>query len=96
MPALTLVARIPVKHAIGTSLVVISLNCASGLVAHRAHSIEWKLILPFLAASVVISVLASRLVSRAPSPQIKQVFACFILVVGGLTLAGRLMASAAG
>lgn len=94
VPALTLVARVPVKQAIGTSLVVISLNCGSGLVAHQVRAIDWELVIPFLVASLTASMFAARFARRASSALTKQLFACFILVIGGLMLAGNLVASA--
>lgn len=96
VPALTLVARVPVKQAIGTSLVVISLNCAGGLMAHRVSGIDWSLVGLFLIASLTASIFATRLAHRASSVLIKQLFAGFILLIGGLTLAGNLIAPSVG
>jgi len=96
VPALTLVAGVRIKQAIGTSLVVISLNCASGLIAHRVRAVDWQVVIPFLLASLTASLFATRFARRASAALIKQLFACFILVIGGLTLAGNLFVSAFG
>jgi hypothetical protein len=93
VPALTLVARIPIKQAIGTSLLVISINCASGVYAHGTSTLDWSLIAPFLVASLTASMFASRFARQASSPQIKKLFACFILLAGCLTVTSSLAAS---
>lgn len=86
VPALTLVARLPVKHAIGTSLVVISINCLSGLIAHRFQGLDVLIVLPFLVGSVAASTYAARVASRLSPGALKRAFAGFILVLGLLML----------
>ena len=90
VPALILFAKIPIKHAVGTSLVVISINCASGLLAHHPDHIDWNLILPFLVGSFVVSLFASRLARRSASRTLKKTFAYFILAISSLILLSNL------
>ena len=82
VPALTLVARLPVKHAIGTSLVVIALNCLSGFIAHESTEFSLEILLSFLAASISVSVFAARYAKKAKSNNLKKYFALFVLVIG--------------
>lgn len=91
VPALTLVARLPVKEAIGTSLLVIAANCASGLAAHRAAGFDPSLTASFLAGSLGASYLASRLVKDAAPKAIKKAFAGFILLIAAMMLVDNLV-----
>lgn len=86
VPALTLVGRMPVKQAIGTSLVVIAVNCVSGLVAHRFEGLDWMVILPFVVGSFTASTFAARLVRGISPATLKRAFAVFILLLGLLML----------
>lgn len=53
VPALTLVLKMPMPRAIGTSLVVIAVNSAVALATRLATtSIDWGVTLPFVVASV--------------------------------------------
>lgn len=93
VPALTLVARLPVKHAIGTSLLVIAINCASGIAAHRARGLDLELVGLFLLGSLGASYVASHLMRARSSGTLKRAFAVFILLIGGLILADNLIRS---
>jgi hypothetical protein len=91
VPALTLVARVPIKEAVGTSLVVIAANCMSGLVAHKIDSVEIEVLVPFLIASLGASMIAARFASRAPAATLKRLFAGMICVAGGMIVASSLL-----
>ena len=53
VPALTLVLKLPMPQAIGTSLLVISVNSAVGLSARLATtSIDWHITTPFTVAAI--------------------------------------------
>lgn len=82
VPALTLVGRLPVKHAIGTSLVVITINCLSGLIAHRFEGLDAVIIFPFIVGSFAASTVAARIASKLSAKTLKRSFAAFILVLG--------------
>ncbi|MFI4897039.1 MAG: sulfite exporter TauE/SafE family protein [Phycisphaerales bacterium JB059] len=86
VPALTLVGRMEVKQAIGTSLVIIAVNCVSGLIAHRFAGLDWMVILPFVAGSFTASTFAARLVRGVSAATLKRAFAVFILLLGLLML----------
>lgn len=90
VPALIFFARIPIKQAVGTSLVVISINCASGYFAHSPESVDWNLILPFLVGSFVVSLFASRFARRVKPRTLKKMFAYLILVISSLILISNL------
>jgi uncharacterized membrane protein YfcA len=83
VPVLTLVAGLPIRLAIGTSLLVIALNCASGILGFVGKvPIDWLLALVFSLASMVGSVVGANLAARARPDRLRKGFAAFILVMG--------------
>ncbi|MGW3352746.1 sulfite exporter TauE/SafE family protein [Nonomuraea rubra] len=94
VPALTLLLGLTTSAAVATSLVVIVLNSAWGLLAHSgtASALDWPVTLTFAAAAMVASLLAARLAARVPSDRLRRAFAALVLVVA----AGMVTAIAAG
>lgn len=81
VPALVLVAKLPMRLAIGTSLLVITMNALSGFAGNIGTvPIDWTLIAWFSAVAAVGSVIGSALSKRVPQRQLKQVFG--VLLVG--------------
>ena len=53
VPALVLLAGVPMRDAVGTSLVVITFNCAAGLLGKWGSApVDWRLTLAFTACAV--------------------------------------------
>ncbi len=83
VPALLLVARLPMHRAVGTSLLVIALNCAAGLLGFLGKvEIHWLLALGFGAASVAGSVAGAALALRTRPERLRRGFAVFVLLAG--------------
>ncbi len=83
VPALVLLARLPMKQAVGTSLVVIALNSASGLLGYLGRvPIDWSLTLLFTGIAAVGILAGTALVRRVPATSLKRAFAVFVLVMG--------------
>lgn len=91
VPALTLAARLPVKDAVGTSLIIIAANCGSGLLAHDASEVVPAVVVPFLMGSIGVSMFASRVAGRVRAASLKKGFAWFVLVVAVLIILDRLV-----
>ncbi|HEX7024058.1 MAG TPA: sulfite exporter TauE/SafE family protein [Gemmatimonadales bacterium] len=90
VPALSLLGGLPIKRAIGTSLVLILLSCAAGVVRyHGAVSLDWKAIALFSAIAFAGVAAGSRLVPYVSQQALKRGFAVFLLVVGTFVLAYR-------
>ena len=84
VPALALLARVPMKQAVGTSLVVITMNTASGFLGSAGHAdIPWGFVAGFTAVAVTGIVAGTQLVRVASPAQLKRGFAVFLLLVGG-------------
>ncbi|HET6990227.1 MAG TPA: sulfite exporter TauE/SafE family protein [Bacteroidia bacterium] len=84
IPALVILANLPMKKAIGTSLGLIFINCTIGFGGDIYHGIhpDWELLLKFTAfaiAGMAIGLWLSRYISGS---KLKPAFGWFILIVG--------------
>jgi uncharacterized membrane protein YfcA len=83
VPALVLVADVPVKEAVGSSLLIIAMNAASGVAGYLGQvPFDWPLVTWFTSIAAVGAVAGTRLMRRLPAARIKQGFAIMILVLG--------------
>lgn len=88
VPALALLGGLPMPVAVGTSLVVISMQSFAGLAGHLAtEPIDWKLAGMVTAAAVVGSVAGGLLVSRVNAGTLRRAFGWFVLVMAAVVLA---------
>ncbi|MCP3166105.1 sulfite exporter TauE/SafE family protein [Myxococcus qinghaiensis] len=79
VPALALVG-LSTPMATATSLVVIALQCAAGLVGHLGHlELPWRLTGEVLAVALVGSVLGGKLAGRVAPGSLRRGFAVFVL-----------------
>ena len=96
VPALVLLARLPMRIAVGTSLVIIALKSLVGFLknwdqlADSGFEIFWTIIAIFIAFGAPGALIGGRLGSRMPQQRLRRIFAGFlvvmavaILVVGG-------------
>ncbi len=68
------------RLAIGTSLLVITMNALSGFAGYLGHtSIDWKLVAWFTAIAAIGSVIGTLLSKRVPQQRLRQVFG-FLLI----------------
>lgn len=92
VPALTLLLGFSTKDAIGTSLVVISINTAIALVLRSGHlDFDWALVLPFLATVTVGVVIGSRLANRIDAARLTKSFAIMLMMVAVYTAGGAIL-----
>lgn len=82
VPALVLVLGLPMRAAVGTSLLVIAINSASGLLAHlRYGGLDLGLTALFVLGGAVGVLGGARLAGRVPQRRLTQLFAAMIVVV---------------
>lgn len=92
VPALVLMGGLNLSQAVGTSLVVIAFNSASGfykylhLLPQQGYSVHWQLVALFVVLGVGGSFFGRYLGSRIPQPILRQGFAGFLLAMGGFIL----------
>lgn len=83
VPALVILARIPMKQAIGTSLLVSAMNAASGFAGYLGHvDVPWRFMAGFTGVAI-LGILAGTYLVRFVSPRaLKQSFAVFLIAMG--------------
>ena len=90
VPALVLIAHVPIKPAVGSSLLIIALNALSGFVGYIGQvPIDWSLISSFSLMAALGAIAGTTLIRRVPQRRIKQAFAILILVLGTYLVAQR-------
>ena len=87
VPALVVLARLSMRQAVGTSLLVIAMNSAGGLVGYLGVvPLDWLFLARFTAAAAVGAIAGTALGARVPQAVLKRGFAVFLLLVGGYVL----------
>lgn len=84
IPALVLLARMPMKLAVGTSLFIIAAKSLIGFIGDLQGSevIDWRLLGGFTAFSVVGIFIGILLSKKIPGEKLKKGFGWFVLVMG--------------
>ena len=91
VPALVVLAHVPMKQAVGTSLLVIAMNSASGFAGYAGHmSLPWNFMLIFMAIAAAGILVGTRLVQYVSQAALKQGFSVFLLLIGALILFNNL------
>jgi uncharacterized membrane protein YfcA len=91
VPALVLVAGLPMPAAVGTSLLVVSMQSAAGLAGHlSAVHLPWGLTLAVTAAAVGGSLVGGRMTGRIPAAALRRGFGLLVLAVAVLVLTQQL------
>jgi len=87
VPALVLLGGISMKQAVGTSLLVIAMNCASGFAGYIGRvDIPWMFVLGFTAIAVLGILVGTHLVRYVSQRALKQAFSVFLIVMGTFIL----------
>lgn len=92
VPALVLALRYDMPTAVGTSLLVISLNSGVALLARGGHEqFHWSIIIPFTLAAVTGSLGGRRVAVRASGTSLTRAFAVLLLAVAAYVLLRALL-----
>lgn len=87
VPALTLFGGLAMPVAVGTSLLVIAMNSAAGLVGHLSSTpMHWGLAAMVTAAAVVGSLAGGRLATRVRPEVLRRGFGWFVLAMAAFIL----------
>lgn len=87
VPALVILGRVPMKSAVGTSLLVIAMNSASGYLGHRGQGdMPWGFVIRFTAVAILGILAGTVWVRHVPARQLKRAFALLLVVIGALIL----------
>lgn len=87
VPALVGFGKVPMREAVGTSLLVIAMNCVSGFAGQRdTQDIPWLFVCSFSAAAIVGILVGARISGRVHARTLKRGFAVLLLVIAVLVL----------
>ena len=82
IPALLLFVKLPMKTAIGTSLVIIAINSIFGfLFSLKQTPLDWKILLLFTGLAIIGIYLGSLWAEKIPGRILKKLFGWFILLM---------------
>ena len=88
VPALVLLAGVPMASAVGTSLAVIALNSFTGFLKHlgvlqqQSLELDWRVLLTVAGVGVLGSFAGHRLGRRLPQNTLRRLFGVFLVVMG--------------
>lgn len=84
IPALVLLAKLPMKQAVGTSLVIIALKSSIGFTGDLGGNlaIDYQFMLLFSLFAIVGIIIGSYLTRFIPNEKLKPIFGWFVLVMG--------------
>lgn len=94
VPALVLLAGISTKRAIGTSLVIVAFNGASGFASYYqlgTVSIDYTLMATFTGVAILGSFLGAMISHRVSGSALKRGFAIFLIIVAAYILLKNFM-----
>ena len=87
VPALVLLGKVPMKQAVGTSLLVIAMKSAAGFAGYLGQvQVEWGFMGLFTAIAIGGILLGTWLVRFVPQQALQRAFAVFLVVMGGFIL----------
>lgn len=82
VPALVLWAKIPMKKAVGTSLIIVSINSLIGFLGDvQTLDIEWTFLLTFTAISILGILIGGLLSKYISGKKLKKSFGFFVLIM---------------
>jgi uncharacterized membrane protein YfcA len=87
VPALVILGRLPMKQAVGTSLLVIALKSFAGFAGYLGQvEVQWSFMAGFTTIAIVGILAGTYLVRFVPQHALKRAFAVFLVVMGSFIL----------
>ena len=87
VPALVLFGRMEMPEAVGTSMLVIAMNCAGGLLGQQdTDRIPWVFVIKFVAIAMVGLVAGSRVANRVDQRTLKRVLAVLLVLIASFQI----------
>jgi uncharacterized membrane protein YfcA len=90
VPVLSVLVGLPMRQAIGTSLVLIVLSCAAGMARYLGNPevlrLDWDVIALFTGIALIGVLIGSRLVPHVSQQKLRRGFAVFLLLLGVVVL----------
>jgi uncharacterized protein len=83
IPALVILSKLPMKEAVGTSLVIIAAKSLFGFIGELNKSfIDWQLILVITGFAIIGIFIGSALSKKVDGAKLKPAFGWFVLIMG--------------
>jgi len=83
IPALVLVLHLPMKKAVGTSLLIIALNSLTGFIADTGHfKIDWIFLVTISIIAIAGVFIGGLFSKKINSEKLKKAFGWFVLIMG--------------
>ncbi|MBA2443230.1 MAG: sulfite exporter TauE/SafE family protein [Rubrobacter sp.] len=87
VPALVLLGGLPIKKAIGTSLLVIALKSVAGLAGYLGQvEVAWDFVSAFTAVAIAGSFAGAYILRFVPQDTLKRIFAVFLILMSAFIL----------
>lgn len=91
VPALVMLVGLPMRAAVGTSLIVIAMNSLAGFLGHLSGPpVDWGMVALFVAAGFLGALAGARLVKRINPALLRRAFAIFVIGLALVLLADNL------
>ena len=94
IPALVMLSKLPMKVAVGTSLLIIAVNSMIGFAGNwsvAGDAMNWRLLMSVTILSVIGILIGSRFVSKINGHQLKKGFGWFILIMGLIIISNEVL-----
>lgn len=83
VPALMFFTKTQMRQAVGTSLLIISINSFFGFMSYiQLITIPWLFLIKFTVSSILGILIGARLANKVPQEKLKKIFAIFLVVMG--------------
>lgn len=83
IPALVLLSKLPMKQAVGTSLIIIAAKSLIGFLGDIDHQvIDWKLLIIVTLLAITGILIGNAISKKVPGEKLKKGFGWFVLVMG--------------
>lgn len=93
IPALVVLTQIPMKKAVGTSLVIIAIKSLFGFLGDdkALGNFDWTFALTLAAIAIAGSFLGSQLAGKISEAKLKRAFGVFVLLMGAVILTQQIL-----
>ena len=83
IPALVFILKMPMKEAVGTSLLIIALNSLIGFTGDLGHfAIDWKLLIFITCIAITGIFVGGAIAKKIEGEKLKKIFGWFVLCMG--------------
>lgn len=91
IPALVIFLKLPMKKAVGTSLLIIAINSLFGfLFSLKQFTFNWNMLIVFSILAIIGIFIGGKLAEKISGPSLKRGFGWFVLVMGIYIIAKEL------